>query len=192
MWAPSKTSITAITNNTRSSNISYNGTALSADGTLYYWRIKFWDQSDVESAWSDYATFRMQKAPDAPTDLLTEGKVNPGFITSTTPYFSAIFNDVNGHGATAYEIEVNTNSSFTGVSMWDTGKLSTTVSNGARSPDYTYAGSTLSLESVTYYWRIRFWDADDLQGTWSTPASFVSSLNQQYFEGVGIKGVYVR
>ncbi|MFA6394083.1 MAG: FG-GAP-like repeat-containing protein [Patescibacteria group bacterium] len=37
----------------RCPDISYGGSSLPMDGSTYYWRIKFWDDSDVASVWSD-------------------------------------------------------------------------------------------------------------------------------------------
>jgi hypothetical protein len=112
-------------------------------------------------------------APTAPTDLLTEGQTNPTNITDHTPEFSAIYNDLDIDDTSSYyEIEVNTASDFTGTVMWDSGKSSMTTTNqGQRSPDISYAGSTLSTE-ITYYWRIKFWDSSDNESPWSSTANF--------------------
>ncbi len=192
MWQSGKTAITPIAIGARSSDISYAGTALSTNGTTYYWRMKFWDNLGSESAWSSTAQFTMQGAPLAPTDLLTDGSTNPQFLITLTPTLSAVYNDPNGHNASAYEINVNTNSSFTGTVMWNSGKVNTTVSEGSRSPNYTYNGTALLPDSTTYYWRIRFWDVDNLQGAWSATNSFVSNLNRQYFKGLQLKGLQLR
>lgn len=174
MWDSTKTSMTSTAIGARSPDISYAGTTLTSNGTTYYWRIKFWDNNDIEGAWSATAQFTMNQAPTAPTSLLTEGSSNPNKIYDTTPEFSAIFNDPNGSDTGIYyEIEVNTNSSFTGTVMWDSGKTSmTSTANGARSSDLSYAGTTLTLNGTIYYWRIRFWDNYDTQSPWSSTNSF--------------------
>ena len=187
MWDTGQTA-TTITSGSRSSNFSYAGTALSTNGTTYYWRIRFWDIYGSISEWST-GYFIMRGAPTAPTSLLVDGNQNPQSIASLTPKFSAIYNDPNVHSASAYEIEVNSNNTFTGTVMWDTGKLSTSITEGSRSPDYTYSGTALSDTGTTYYWRIRFWDADDLQGAWSEVGSFVDFFNHQYFKGLQLKGL---
>jgi len=156
----------------RSSDISYAGSALSYNVT-YYWRIKFWDSVDSESPWSSTANFKLNRTPTTPTVLLTEGQTNPTTIKDTTPEFSAIFNDPDSTDISSYyEIEVNTSSDFTETVMWDSSKTSMTTTNqGDRSPDISYAGSTLS-ESITYYWRIKFWDSVDNESPWSSIANF--------------------
>jgi hypothetical protein len=191
MWDSTKTGMTSCSEGFRCSNISYAGTTLSANGAFLYWRIKYWDNKGAESPWSSYKYFRMQRRPSPPTNLLTDGNANPVNIYTLTPKFSAVYIDVNNHNATAYEIEVNSNNTFTGTIMWDTGKVPTTVTEGTRSPDYTYAGTTLSNSGNTYYWRIRFWDADDLTGDWSSTATFVDSTNHQLFEGIQMEGIQI-
>ncbi len=191
MWDSPQTVISpALANNSTSSNIPYNGTALTANGQIYYWRIRFWDNTGTPSLWSSTANFRTTVAPSAPTALLVDGQTNPASINSLTPTFSAIHNDLNTDSATAYEIEVNSNNTFTGTVMWDTGKLSTSVTNGSRSPNYTYSGTALTGSSSTvYYWRIRFWDVDDNQGDWSAVNSFTDTMSHMYVSGLGVSGV---
>jgi hypothetical protein len=50
----------------------------------------------------------------------------------------------------------------------------TTTANGVRSPNITYAGSAIPLDGAgtTYYWRIKFWDVNGVEGTYSTAQSF--------------------
>ena len=113
------------------------------------------------------------QAPTAPTSLLTEGQTNPTGISDLTPEFSAIFNDPDsGDIGTHYRIQVSTSSSFTS-NIWDSNQtaLGTTITAGNRSQDISYAGSTLSTET-TYYWRIKFWDDDNAEGSWSSAGTF--------------------
>ncbi len=175
LWDSTKTALSpVVTNGSRSQDISYAGSTLS-EGTTYYWRMKFWDNSDAESSWSSTASFTMNTTPTAPTTLLTEGENNPTGIADTTPEFSAIFNDPNtGDTGVQYQIEVNTASDFTGTQMWDSTLTSmTSTAIGARSPDISYAGTTLALNGTTYYWRIKFADAGGLTSPWSTTGSFI-------------------
>lgn len=114
------------------------------------------------------------KAPNAPTSLLTEGLTNPTNIIDMTPEFSAIFSDPDSTDRGAYyQIQVNTASAFNGTMLWDTGQtgFATQVTNGARTPDISYAGSALSYGN-TYYWRVRFWDNFNAVSAWSATAQF--------------------
>ncbi|MCC7290125.1 hypothetical protein IT417_02670 [bacterium] len=143
--------------------------------TTYYWRSYAIDPAGTNSFTSENPTpfsFTVTAAPTAPTDLWTEGSTNPTSVTDTTPEFSAIHNDPESDSSASYQIQVNTHSDFSGTSMWDSGKQSITVANGARSSDISYAGNALGLTGTTYYWRIRFWDTNDSVGSYSSVAQF--------------------
>ncbi|MFA5535254.1 MAG: hypothetical protein WDA19_12205, partial [Mariniphaga sp.] len=73
---------------------------------------------------------------------------------------------------------------------WDTGKQSmTSTPNNSVCPNITYAGNMLSNSLNTYYWRIRFWDTDDMVSPWSATASFVDRLTNIQLEGIGLEGL---
>ncbi len=65
--------------------------------------------------------------------------------------------------------------------------VSTTA--GSRTPDISYAGSALTA-GTTYYWRIKFWDNNDVAGSWSAgtdsfailaqPADAIQNINFTY------------
>lgn len=115
----------------------------------------------------DYLT---DTAPSAPTSLLTEGQTNPVAVIDATPEFSAIYNDADpGDIANKYRIQVDDNADFSSV-FWDSGASGTIMSNcteGNRCSNISYSGSALT-SGITYYWRIKFWDDDDVEGAWST------------------------
>jgi RHS repeat-associated protein len=53
IWDSGKTALaTSTPKGQRTEEIPYAGTALLADKTTYYWRIKLWDRIDFEGAWS--------------------------------------------------------------------------------------------------------------------------------------------
>lgn len=191
MWDSTLTSMTSTAIGARSPDISYAGTTLSHNGTMYYWRIKFADASGLTSPWSAIGSFVMDGGPFAPTELLTDGQTNPVRILSLTPSFSAIYNDPNGDSASAYQIEVNTNNTFTGTVMWNSTKTSTSVTDNTRSSYYTYAGIALNNTNTTYYWRIKFWDAEDYEGEWSATAQFSSLQTSFQIEGLKIEGIKI-
>ena len=123
--------------------------------------------------------------------MLVDGQTNPTGLSTLTPSFSAIHNDLNNDSATYYEIEVNSSSAFDGTVMWDTGKTSTSVNNGSRSPNYIYAGTPLTRSGTTYYWRIRFWDIDNNTGAWSVTATFKDSLSRFYFNNLRLNNLKI-
>lgn len=179
-WDSTKTVLASSTPpGMRIADIAYGGTAL-ASSTTYYWRIKFWDQLDAQGAWSTTtATFTLassspaNSAPTAPTAPLAEGLTNPTNVTDSTPEFSAIYVDPDvADQASKYRIQVATSSVFTSI-FWDSGTTTmATTSQGARSPDISYAGSALA-SSTTYYWRVAFVDVAGAGSAWSTTtASF--------------------
>jgi Flp pilus assembly protein TadG len=116
----------------------------------------------------------MNTTPSAPTLPLTEGSADPTGVADVTPEFSAIFNDADtGDTGNYYQIEVNTASDFTGTVMWDSTLLGMTpTAIGARSPDISYAGTALSTNGATYYWRIKFADNHGTVGPVSATAQF--------------------
>jgi hypothetical protein len=190
MWDSSKTSLSStISNGSRSQDISYAGTTLILDATTYYWRIKFWDNNNGEGTWSNYGTFLVSGVPNAPTLLETNGATNPVQLTRNPPYFTAVYSDPNTNPASAYQIIVNTNSSFTGTEMWNSGKIATTVTNGNRSMGYQYSGTGMSNSDTIYYWHIKFWDSDDRESEWSQVAQFTDTYSSFQLEGLGINGL---
>ncbi len=187
VWYPTKTSLTTpVANGARSEDIVYAGIAL-VPGELYYWKIEFWDNYDNEGLLSAWGQFRMQGV-NKPSLLLTNGSVSPDLVL-TNPYFSAIYTDPNFDPASAYQIVVNTNSTFTGTTMWDSGKTAISLTSGNQSPNIQYNGTAFPRPKVTYYWRIKFWDIDDTESEWSDFAQFTYTTNSFMFDGLGISGI---
>jgi len=55
------TAMSNVTEGNRSSDLAYDGSALSA-GTVYYWRIRFWDDEGNVGLWStEAASFTLQE-----------------------------------------------------------------------------------------------------------------------------------
>ena len=173
MWDSGLTSMTQTEQGQRSPNINYGGSALSLDGSTYYWKIRMSDRYLLTSPYSAVAQFTMNQAPSTPTYLETEGATDPTCVSDATPEFTAIFNDPDGHSASQYQIQVNTNSSFTGTTMWDSGLTGgINTANATRTDPISYAGTTLTFNGTTYYWRIRFADAYGTVSPWSATANF--------------------
>lgn len=127
---------------------------------------------------SIYATYtEPNQAPTAPSSLLCEGEAAPSNVTDLTPEFSAIYEDPDsGDIANAVEIHVATTEGGLGSpDMWDSGWIDISAESlveGNRCNDQSYAGSALSLDGSTYYWKIRFRDDDNAEGAWSSVAQF--------------------
>ena len=119
----------------------------------------------------------LNQAPFAPTALLTEEQTNPSGISDGTPEFSAIYSDPNSAGAAVhYRIHVSASASWSPL-VWDSGQTAmATTSNGARSPDISYAGPALA-SSTAYYWRIKFWDDKGAESAWSAEVATFSLEN---------------
>ena len=144
--------------------------------STYYWRSYAIDQGGSDSYGSTQASpysFTTTTAPTAPTIPYAEGTANPTNVLDLTPEFSAIHNDTDGDAANYYEINVNTNNSFTGTVMWNSEAVSmSNLANGARSTNVSYAGTALTFNGATYYWRIRFTDTFGAVGAWSATQNF--------------------
>ena len=164
---------TAYTSGTQA---TYTIQSALTSATTYYWRSYAIDPGGTNTWSSTQGTpysFTTTTAPSAPGTPYTEGSTNPTGITDLTPEFSAIHSDPNSDAAVYYEIEVNTASNFAGTVMWDTGQAAmSSLASGARSTDVSYAGTSLSYNGSTYYWRIRFWDNKGAVSNWSTTQSF--------------------
>lgn len=55
-WDTGRTAMATTTEGGRSADVSYAGPALVPD-TVYYWRIRFWDDNQAQGAWSDPENF---------------------------------------------------------------------------------------------------------------------------------------
>jgi len=62
MWDSGWIDISDFTQGNRCAEIPYAGSALSKDGRLYYWRIKFKDSPGTEGAWSTEASHGSQRS----------------------------------------------------------------------------------------------------------------------------------
>lgn len=138
-------------------------------------------------------------APTAPTTPYTStttpavyGATNPTQIATTTPSFSAIFQDPDsGDTSAKAQIQLTTaTDGFATINIWDSGAtaFAPAISVGARSQYFKYGefgaaplfAGLLSLgddgfvtnADTEYYWRIRFYDQNDVAGEWSATNTF--------------------
>ena len=177
-WDSGKTVLSTTTSEgSRSEEISYAGNSL-ASSTPYYWRIKFWDIYDEGIYSTTTASFSLNSAPSEPTNLLVEEELNVTGVIDKTPEFSAIYNDSDSNSfAKYYRIQVATSSDYWGYPYWDSTKtlLTSSTTPGNRISDISYSGNDLAT-STTYYWRIKFWDDGDFEGSWSTATSSLTTI----------------
>jgi len=151
-------------------NLQGNG---ALGGTEYYFRAT--DAGTPYSNYTNCAKLTTNAAPSIPQVPHLENTETPvNGVTDLTPEFSAIYDDDDtSDTASAYRIEVNTQSDFAGTVMWDSGTLSVAGLNGApfneneRIPNVgcsgssciSYAGTALDTDGSTFFWRIAFEDA---------------------------------
>jgi len=194
VWDSGKTFFTdPVSNGSRTPEIPYGGTGGILEGGRYYWKIRVWDDKDGMSNYSMISQFGTHSRPSSPTGLEMNGSSSPGVLNSKMMSFSAIYYDADGDRASAYQIQISTTSGYDNI-VFDSGKKSTNVASGTRSNKYYYDGSSLlSNSGKTYYWRIRFYDTDDMEGEWSGNGIFYDSLSPSsvLFEGLQMEGITV-
>jgi uncharacterized delta-60 repeat protein len=121
------------------------------------------------------ARLNIHHIPDIPSLLNVNGATNPSDLANLIPQFSALLTDTKTTDTlTKYQIQVNTNSLFTGISMWDSGvqTFSTPITSNNRTPNISYVGNALTLDGAKYYWRIRVWDSLNDPSEWSSTNTF--------------------
>lgn len=136
-----------------------------------------WNSFSPTSCVSNAAPSAPQ-SPYANNSTAQTGQTTPVTgLTDHTPAFSAIYDDTNTSDTSSYyQIQVGSDSDWTSAEMWDSTKTSQTSCNeNSRCSDIIYNGSTLQ-DGQTYYWRIKFWDNSDAEGSWSATQQF--SMNQ--------------
>jgi len=92
-----------------------------------------------------------------------------------TPAFSAIFDDLDtSDTASNYQIQIGTDSDWATAEIWDSAKtvVGGTCNENSRCADVVYGGGTSLVDGSTYYWRIKFWDNSDAEGSWSNTQQF--------------------
>ncbi len=183
-WNSGQIAIADVANGARCQNVDYNGQALSGL-TTYFWRCKFWDETDTDGAWSAAATFTTGPAPYAPstlfvdsTDATVQTSGNPVTEIDQSPVFTALFtHQSSGSVARVAKIQVSTDASFATVTHWNSGQLTiASTAHNTRTPNIAYNGQYLQGDTV-FYWRIRLTDELGNVSAWSTePASFRTIL----------------
>lgn len=146
--------------------------------------------ASVEGHLTAYLQGYKNEAPIAPAN----GLAPTGTITSTTPTFTANFDDLNGtYGAThsgansgdqlnQYRIQCRLYASPYTV-IWDTPYTATSAEKAADAVSRAYGGSALT-RGVTYEWRIKMSDAFGTYSSYSAWTSFTpASLGYVTLDG---------
>ncbi|MGA8027491.1 MAG: family 78 glycoside hydrolase catalytic domain [Bryobacteraceae bacterium] len=98
---------------------------------------------------------------------------NPEAVDVASPRFAWVLNhSERAQTQAAYELQVSRNLSFSGESMWDSGKISS-----GNFIQVEYQGTPLSSDT-RYFWRVRYWDASGAESPWSDTASFSTGFFQ--------------
>ncbi|MBI4570222.1 MAG: fibronectin type III domain-containing protein, partial [Planctomycetes bacterium] len=164
-------------------NGALGGVSYTAGATTFTWSgvlstgdnaysVTARDAAGNASAADTITVTLLNDPPTAPTGLLVEDQANPTALTTSTPRFTAIFADPSDSGV-SYRIQVATAADFSAGMMWDTpaeSRAMVTVRGGGCCEPISYLGLPLS-SGVTYYWRIKFWDARGGEGAWSETTS---------------------
>ena len=103
----------------------------------------------------------MNNPPNAPT--LDNPSADARFDISESVTFSWTFNDPDGDSQGAYQFQLDDNSDFSSPII-DTGKVSSSSTNTTQT-----LPSTIGL----YYWRVKTWDNQGAEGSWSTSRTII-------------------
>ncbi len=145
--------------------------------TDYYWRVKAIDNNGVESGYvvangGGIAFSVGGGAPDAPLNLGPENVVTNGVISLNQPTLSFEINDLDVADTVKYRIQISTVSNFTSIVLDYTSALG---SQGSRSytvgedngGSYTVGSEGQTLNSGSYYWRVKGIDNTDLESAYT-------------------------
>ncbi|MCK5088273.1 MAG: VCBS repeat-containing protein, partial [Melioribacteraceae bacterium] len=152
--------------------------------TTYYWAVQTIDTSLQRSLWGEeqiWSASYIDQPPDEPTLPQCENQTNPTNIGTLTPAFSWMFNDPNMDDQYAYQIIVSSDPATLALDIgdrWDSGKVVLSTNTAV------YNGSPL-YGDVTYWWKVRTWDADVSTGPYCSAQTFkvsIAVLNQAVTE----------
>lgn len=120
------------------------------------------------------ATCVTRRGPSAPTTLFSNntsaqaGQTNPANLANLAVLFTGLFQDQDaGNTAQSYQLQLSTDGWFENL-IYDSNKtaLGAPVAINARSENLNIPGGTVNYDTP-YFWRLRFWDDQDIQGLFS-------------------------
>ena len=122
--------------------------------------------------------------PYPPRNLRCEYLENPMGIDVEKPrFFWVLDHSQRGQVQTAYQLVVSSDPLFEEADVWDSGKVFSD-----RSLHVVYEGKPLESDR-TYFWKVRYWDGQDVASPYSPVAHFDTGLlNPEDWEGEWIGG----
>lgn len=168
---------------------------LPRDGTAYQWRVKFYfDALSLESSWAE-GNFTQFLEEYYLLNPEVEGATNPTDVTDITPEFDADYDATYTSRHTPilkqYQIQVANDSGFSTI-LWNYTLSSLSLSPGHALPTLTYAGTALSRDGLTKYWKIRAiieTEWGDVTTSWITTQYFTMLLETMTVSNVRINGL---
>jgi YD repeat-containing protein len=192
-WNSGKTGLATTTEGSLSPDISYGGSTL-ASSTTYYWRVKFWDDSNAEGAWST-ATSTFSLAAGGGGSTTTEYHIYDDSIDSSWNdwSWSTTLNesDTSPVYAGSYSLETAYGGSWTGLylrnssfdlSPYNELKMQVYVGNNTNDEIYIYltnaSGTAMAVKSLSDYISGGY-----LSNTWQTAIVPLSELDATNYSG---------
>ncbi|MBU0572673.1 hypothetical protein KKE60_03900, partial [Patescibacteria group bacterium] len=165
----SGTSMTDCIAGNRSQDITYGESALVLDGTTYYWRIKFWDDTGLEGVWdTESATFAMASHLTPSNCTIQENPEDLSLILSWVD---------NSTIETQYRIERNVSAA---------GFLFL-INKAADSQSHE---DTDVSQGNTYQYRVRAENATNTD--WCTTSTLTLSAGTFELKGLNFKGINIQ
>lgn len=132
-----------------------------SNNVQYQWRVKTWDQSDLEGPYSNYSTFYTSAKPSA---TITVPATDGATVTGSSLTAQWTYSDPESEAQFAYQVRLTDNSD---VEQWSSGKK--TGANLSLTIGYTLVNST------NYKVKLTVWDAKDVAST-EVVRTFVTSF----------------
>jgi hypothetical protein len=143
-----------------------------SEGTIFYWHVRYKDNSGVSNSWSSYSTefsFTTGLKPNTPTNSAPiNGATNQLLLPELT---SSAFSDPNiGDNHAASQWQITTTPGNYGSPIFDSGEDATHKVSITVSPAL--------IKNTTYYWHVRHKD-DSPASLWSSYSSETSFTTTQ-------------
>ena len=162
---------------TTGANNTIDLSGLGWSGPNFYYKVAFTsDGTDTPVLDDITVNYTSNTAPSAPSTHYTNesffgassGESNPVAVGDETPVFSAVYVDSDsGDVADYFQLIVYCDAACS-TQVWDSTKTwMTNCTEGNHCSDIDFAGTPLKFNGKKYYWKIKFWDDDGAEGTYS-------------------------